>query len=297
MSPVLSATAVLLCLATIAAGIVMLQPSGLGSRFVSDVEAEEAEPWIRRMYRWAGDRFGDRLLGLLSARRLGAIRHQIDAAGRPEGLTVSGYVARKAFWTLAAGGFGVAVLVLQGNVLAFVLFIIFGWIVTDMWLSRLASARQDRIDRDMPDFLDILAGTVSAGVRFRSALERVADAMDGPLSEEVTTTLRQMEIGASRRAAFEGLRDRNDSSALSTFVTALLQAEELGSPLAEALLELAADMRNAFHQDARRRAARAVPRVALVLAMIVAPAALILLGSGLLIGSLDTVGELFEVTP
>lgn len=295
MSPLLPAVAAVGCLALAGWGAALLRPSALSERFTVVDETDEPEPRLSRWYRWAGERFGARLIGLLSPRRLAALRHQIDAAGRPDGLTVNGYAARKAFWTLAFGGLGLLFLLLQGNVLSFVLFTLFGWLLTDMWLARRVSVRQERIDRDMPDFLDILAGTVSAGVRFRPAMARVADAMEGPLSEEVTTTLRQIEIGASRRTAFQGLRDRNDSTSLSTFVTALLQAEELGSPLADTLLELAADMRDAFHEDARRRAARAVPRVALTLAVLVAPAALILLGSALLIGSLDTVGELFEV--
>ena len=72
--------------------------------------------------------------------------------------------------------------------------------------------------------------------------------------------LRQMSLGASRRAAFEALRDRNASEQLSSFVAAQLQAEELGVPLSEALNDIAHDMRRAAHQAARRRAARATPR-------------------------------------
>ena len=82
----------------------------------------------------------------------------------------------------------------------------------------------------------------------------MAESLGGPVGEEMLVALRQMELGASRRAAFEALRERNASEQLTSFVAAQLQAEELGVPLSEALNDIAADMRRAAHQPARRRA-------------------------------------------
>ncbi len=139
-----------------------------------------------------------------------------------------------------------------------------GWFAPDVWVSRSGRLRQERIERDLPDFLDILAVTVRAGLGYRLSLARVAESLGGPVGEEMLIALRQMELGASRRAAFEALRERNASEQLSSFVAAQLQAEELGVPLSEALNDIAGDMRRAAHQAARRRAARAAPRVSLV---------------------------------
>jgi tight adherence protein C len=148
-----------------------------------------------------------------------------------------------------------------------------------------ARARQARIQRDLPDFLDILAVTVSAGVAFRSALERVAEALRGPLGEEIMTALRQMELGMSRRQALEGIKDRNSSESLNQFITALLQAEELGVPLADALGNLAEDMRRSFYQAARRRAAKASPRVSLIVSTVIVPGAMILIVASVISGT------------
>ena len=87
--------------------------------------------------------------------------------------------------------------------------------------------------------------TVRAGLGYRLSLARVSESLGGPVGEEMLLALRQMELGASRRAAFEALRDRNASEQLSSFVAAQLQAEELGVPLSEALDDIAADMRRA----------------------------------------------------
>jgi tight adherence protein C len=223
-------------------------------------------------------------MGYLSENKRAAIRRKLDAAGRPGGMTLQGYAGRKAGYTIIMGGAG-ALFALRGTWLPGVLFIAFGWFYTDIWLSGVARARQARIQRDLPDFLDILAVTVSAGVAFRSALERVAEALQGPLGEEIMTALRQMELGMSRRQALEGIKDRNSSESLNQFITALLQAEELGVPLADALGNLAEDMRRSFYQAARRRAAKASPRVSLIVSTVIVPGAIILIVASVIAGT------------
>ena len=113
--------------------------------------------------------------------------------------------------------------------------------------------------------------TVRAGLGYRSALQRVAESLGGPAGEEMLIALRQMDLGASRRDAFLALRERNDSESLSTFIGAQLQAEELGVPLSEALNDIALDMRRSAAQNARRRAARAAPRISLIVTTLIVP--------------------------
>ena len=113
----------------------------------------------------------------------------------------------------------------------------------------------------------------------------MSESLGGPVGEEMLLALRQMELGASRRSAFEALRDRNASEQLSSFVAAQLQAEELGVPLSDALGDIAADMRRAAHQDARRRAARAAPRVSLVVTSLIVPGTMILIIASIVLGS------------
>jgi tight adherence protein C len=166
-----------------------------------------------------------------------------------------------------------------------VLFAGLGWFGPDVLVSREGRLRQERIERDLTDFMDILAVTVRAGLGYRLALTRVSEALGGPVGEEMLVALRQMSLGASRRSAFEALRDRNASEQLSSFVAAQLQAEELGVPLSEALNDIAQDMRRSAHQAARRRAARAAPRVSLVITSLIVPGTMILIFVAMLLGS------------
>ena len=288
MNPLIAGGATTACLLIAGWGWKLVRDPGPGAR-LQTASSERRErvgrtSLVARLYDFLGDRFAPRVMGYLSENKRAAIRRKLDAAGRPGGMTLQGYAGRKAGYTIIMGGAG-ALFALRGTWLPGILFIAFGWFYTDIWLSGVARARQARIQRDLPDFLDILAVTVSAGVAFRSALERVAEALQGPLGEEIMTALRQMELGMSRRQALEGIKDRNSSESLNQFITALLQAEELGVPLADALGNLAEDMRRSFYQAARRRAAKASPRVSLIVSTVIVPGAIILIVASVIAGT------------
>lgn len=225
-----------------------------------------------------------RLRAALGPANIARLQRRIDEAGRPEGLTVDIFLRRSIVWALIFVA-PMLMLIVSGQ---FPLAVLAALLPVLLPLGRLAAAQRQRtesIDRDLPDFLDVLAVTVTAGVAFRPALARVSERFEGPLADEILLTLGQMGNGASVRTAFQQLRQRTPSEAMSQFVTAFLQSEELGAPLAETLNQIAADMRRTASQQARRRAARAAPRVTLVTAIVMVPALLITLLVGFFLGS------------
>lgn len=223
-----------------------------------------------------GRRLARPLADAMGPARLGRLNRRIELAGRPDGMTVQTFLERKAR-LLAIFGAGAIFLATRGQLIIAIIVVAAAWVLPDLSLRSASKARQARIDTDLPDFLDVLAVTVSAGLSFRAALERVASRYTGPLADEIIHTLRELDVGVARRAAFQHLRDRNDSEALEQFVVALLQAEELGSPLTEALDQIALEMRRSSAQRARQAAAKTSPRVALVVTMVMVPGALVLL--------------------
>ncbi|MBC6467069.1 type II secretion system F family protein [Actinomadura alba] len=206
----------------------------------------------------------------------GRLRLRIQRAGRPNGMTVDDYARDKAGCILFYGSVGLF-LISSGQLPIGLFLIIAGLLQTDVVLWGMARDRQAAIQKALPDFLDVLTVTVSAGLGFRHALERVSETMPGALSEEMTTALKQMELGAPLRDAFVELRQRNASESLASFVTAILQAEELGAPLARALTEISIDMRQDAHQHARRRAQKAEPQVTLITSFLMLPGVLLLI--------------------
>jgi tight adherence protein C len=286
VSPLLAGAALALCLLAAVGGFLLTKtiPEGVGE-LIARPERARRRLDLSEVVERLGRRFGQRALALMTDRRLALIRHRIDAAGRPGGLTIERYAGRKAAYTVLLGGVGVLLFLLSGSIVFVPAFAGLGWLFVDFSLAGAAKRRQAVIDRDLPDFLDVLTVTVGAGLGFRDALGRVGAAMGGPLGAEILIAIQQMGLGASRRSALEGLRDRNDSEPLAAFVTALLQAEELGTPLAATLTSIAEDMRKEFGQRARREAARAAPRVSLIVTMIVVPGAVALILGALLAGS------------
>lgn len=211
------------------------------------------------------------------------IRKRIDQAGRPGGLTVELYARRTAGYVVLFGTLAV-LLVLRGQPLMAGLCLV-GCFQNEFTLLGKRRTRQDDIERAMPDFLDVLAVTVAAGLSFRLALARVADSMPGPLAEEFMIALRQMELGTSRRDAFEDLRDRNASEAVNQFVTALLQAEELGAPLTNALADISNDLRRNSAQFAKRKAQRTTPKITGITLGMTLPALILLVFGAIYYGS------------
>jgi tight adherence protein C len=225
-----------------------------------------------------GRPFTKPMLNALGPRRR-SIRRRIDAAGRPGGMTVEAYARQTAGLIVLFVLPGILFL-LKGQPLLGALLIL-GVGQNELMLAVRVRQRQDDIQRMLPDFLDVLAVTVSAGLGFRHALSRVVDSMPGALAEEFTISLQQMDLGTPRREAFEELRQRNSAEMLGQFVTAILQAEELGAPLATALMELSTDMRRESAQWAKRKAQRITPRITAVSAALTLPAIMAVVVGGM----------------
>lgn len=244
------------------------------ARRKAQLPRDEGGP-LTAVFQGIGRPFAGLLASLVGPERMRRAQRRIGAAGKANILTPERYAARRAGAIVLFGVLGV-LLFLTRQWFAGVLFIVFGQVWVDAQLYLMGRRRSEEIERQLPDFLDILAVTVSAGLGFRRALERVTESVSGALSEEFTVALHQMELGTSRRDAFRQLRDRNNSPSLNQFMTAVLQAEELGAPLSEALIEIATDMRHNTAQVARRKAARTAPRIQLVVTFFLVPGALIL---------------------
>ncbi|MEV6421979.1 DUF5936 domain-containing protein [Streptomyces sp. NPDC051662] len=223
-----------------------------------------------------GMRYAPSVLRMMGPKRVDALRRRLDMAGNPGGITVDRYAARRAVYGFL-GVFAALALLVRGQPIIALVALAYGLVWTDVIIRSHIARRKEDIERTLPDFLDVLAVVVSAGLGFRQALERVAEKYKGPWADELRITLRQMDMGVSRREAFDQLRKRNASEQVSMFVTALQQGEELGAPIVDTLIQIANDMRRTDAQNARRRAAQAIPKTTLVVTMVMLPATMVLI--------------------
>lgn len=285
MAPLL-ALAATLCAAGLVYGVRLYRsqtPLPADLRLALEVGATRTTPVGSAVDR-LGMRWAPLVLRLMGEKRVDKVRRRIDFAGNPGGLTLDRYAARRAVYG-ALGLFGALAMISAGNYLFALFMVAFALFWVEVGIAAAIRIRKDEIERTLPDFLDVLAVVVSAGLSFRQALDRVSDHYEGPWADELRITLRQMDMGVSRRQAFDDLRRRNESEQVAMFVTALQQGEDLGAPIVDTLIALATDMRRTDAQNARRRAAKTVPKATLVITTVMVPATLILLVAGLFLGT------------
>jgi tight adherence protein C len=131
-----------------------------------------------------------------------------------------------------------------------------GWRVPSIMLSRAIKQRKELIARDLPEFLDLLSTMVEAGLALNAALIQAADATTGPLNSELTSTLSEIRLGRSRADALNAMADRANENSLTMTVSAIVQAEKLGSNLGDVLEELAKESRDRRWMRAEEKAAQ-----------------------------------------
>jgi tight adherence protein C len=162
-----------------------------------------------------------------------------------------------------------------------------------MWVDARASERQRKVNRAVPDALDILTICVQAGLGFDAALAQIVERSQGPLSEELGRFLHELRIGVPRAECFNRLLHRTNSNELRILVGALVQAQQLGVPIAQTLEEQAADMRVRRIQRAREEGAKASPKIALITTILIAPAVMCIFMAVMLYNMIGQFAQLF----
>jgi tight adherence protein C len=145
------------------------------------------------------------------------------------------------------------------------------WRIPAIALSRAVKKRKESIRRDLPDFLDFLGSTVQAGLALNAALVQAADATRGALHDELTSMLAEIRLGRPRADAFNALADRVNEDSTTTMVTAIVQAEKLGSNLSQVLTELAKEIRDRRWSQAEEKAAQLPIKMILPMALFMIP--------------------------
>jgi tight adherence protein C len=132
-----------------------------------------------------------------------------------------------------------------------------GYIFPEFWLGRRVKARQHAIVLQLPDALDLLTISVRAGLGFDAALAKVVEKMQGPLVDEFRRALAEVRVGKARRDALRDIIPRTEVPALTNFIGAIIQAEQLGVSISKVLQVQSEQLRIERRQRAEEMAAKA----------------------------------------
>ncbi|MGC2202021.1 MAG: type II secretion system F family protein [Stellaceae bacterium] len=171
---------------------------------------------------------------------------------------------------------------------------VMGWRFPEALLSRFAARRRSRLETGMPDALDLLVICADAGLSLDSAIEQVSRVLlssNPEVAEEFAATAAEMRVSASRGQALENLARRVGIASLSGIVAALNQSIRFGTPLADSLRILAAEMRSERLARFEERAARLPVLLTLPLMTFVLPSLIIVIGTPLALRIMDMLGK------
>lgn len=207
-------------------------------------------------------------------------RGRLELAGGPAGWDTERVLATKVLGTLLAVPAGLAGTAFAGPAGGVALGLaggLAGSVAVDGWLWRLGRRRRDRLIRDLPDALDLLTISVEAGLTFDAAMAQVARRTDGPLAGEFFRVLQEMAIGVGRSDAMRALADRTGLSELRGFVTAMVQADTFGVPVAGVLRVQSAELRVRRRQRAEEAAQKVPVKIVFPLIFCIMPALFIVI--------------------
>jgi tight adherence protein C len=157
-----------------------------------------------------------------------------------------------------------------------------GYLAPDLWLRARARRRARTIEREQADVLDLLRVALGAGLAPWRALAEVGRRHPGLLASELGGAARRVALGQPSEAALARLERRCPAAGMRALVTALRRADRLGAPPARALAALAAEARARQARATAEAAARAAPKIQLVVALLLVPSALLLVAAALL---------------
>ena len=232
--------------------------------------------------------FAERVLAPLQARSLGVgkrltgrdaaerIRHKLDLAGNPQGWDADRVIAMKVIGAVVGLliGFLVTALLDAGlsmTVLGTASGVVIGFFAPNLYLYQVGYDRANRMQRELPDAIDLMTISVESGLGFDAAVQQVATNTDGPLADEFARVLREMQIGSSRSDYLRKLAERTTVPEVNTFVSAMVQADSFGIPIAQVLRVQSSEIRVKRRQRAEEKAQQVPVKITIPLIFTILP--------------------------
>ncbi|GAB4272338.1 MAG: type II secretion system F family protein [Candidatus Rifleibacteriota bacterium] len=210
-----------------------------------------------------------------------SIKKQLAQAGYPGGLTVGEFVViQNLVRVITPAAFAGLAIVVNPKLLVMSIAIggLLGFLGPRLFLQRKIASRLHDIQRQLPDVLDLLTVAVEAGLGFDAACDKVVEKMKGPIPDEFSLTLRHMRMGQARRDAFKAMGERVDHPDLNAFVSAIIQADQLGVSIGQVLRIQSEQLRDKRRQRAEEEAAKAPVKMMIPLVFFIFPNVGIVIG-------------------
>ena len=220
---------------------------------------------------------------------------KLNVAGNPPGWTVDRVLSLKVI--------GIAVGLVGGVLLGFLLGkgttftvvtglmgTVAGYYGPNLYLYQKGYDRTAKMQRALPDALDLLTISVEAGLGFDSAVSQVARNTQGPLANEFARVLQEMQIGLGRSHALRAMGERSNLPDLRAFTSAMVQADAFGIPVGQVLRVQSSEMRVKRRQKAEEAAQKIPVKIMIPLVLFILPSLFVSVIGPAIIGMMGAFG-------
>ncbi len=240
-------------------------------RVYSDEELKKS--FSERVFRPAAKQLSERIRRLAGKSKAPAagkgnlkLQKQLRAAGLP--LTVQEYSFIKSLLLLVfvAGGAVLYAFLDMDQIYRVLILLVLACIPVygaGFFLKARVKSRKEAIVRELPDVMDLLVVSVEAGLGLDAAIVRQYTKNKNTVLTELNSAIREVQMGVARKAALKEMADRCDVKELTAFVTALLQADQLGVSVKSVLVSQAERLRTERKQAIQAKAAKAPVKIML----------------------------------
>ena len=220
------------------------------------------------------------LAGILRSRTpektLDDIRRNLALAGKPNNLTVNDFLGLKLAGAIFVGiGATFLAITLGAPTIALLIAPVggatLGFFLPNIWLRDKIKKRQNEIQLALPDVLDLLVVCVEARLGFDSAMQKVTEKYDNALTREFAQIIREVRLGKPRREALRDMVERTQVGDVSSFIAAIIQADQLGVSISRILSIQSEQMRIKRRQRAEKLAHQAPIKMLIPMALFMLP--------------------------
>jgi len=239
-------------------------------------EMELALPFADRVIKPTMRRMSWLVLKRTPSATLEKLRHDLEVAGHPGNMSAEDFMGIRGLAGVGLAVLGCLLGLMMGmsvilGVAGFMVFGVVGFMLPNFWLQSNITKRKKEVQRALPDALDLLSITVEAGLGFDAAIHKVTTKWNNTLTREFERYLAEMRVGKPRREALRDLSNRLDVSDVTSFIAAVVQADQLGASITKTLQVQSEQMRMRRRQRAEKLAHEAPIKMLIPMALFMLP--------------------------
>ncbi len=245
-------------------------------------EVEMSLPFTERVLIPLAQKFAQFTMQFTPAETLEKTQKKLDLAGNPPGWTPAVFWAARFGAMIGVGALLFLVFVVTNQKTSLVILggiggAVLGFILPQMMLTSKIQRRQQEVIKSLPDALDLMSICVNAGLGFDQAMSKVYEKWDNELALAFGRVIQEIQLGKTRREALRAMDENLGVADVTTFVGAIIQADQLGVSISKILNIQAAQMRIKRRQRAQEKAQQAPVKMMIPLVVFIFPSIWIVL--------------------